>query len=71
VKNQSKLNHKIVDDVSIGLLLKDVPSSNVSFQLFDNGPALHENTCFYRFKTWYDRNLDLYGIKQQYSILRV
>lgn len=68
LNNEQLLDYSIVDDVAIGLLLKNIGGPNV-YLPFHEGVTLEPNCCFYRFKSD-NRIQDITNILKQYSLLK-
>ena len=69
VDHQTELDHSVVDDVSIGILLKDVTCTRFQSQFNDTGPCIDKDRCFYRFQWWEQRWRDVSRIEQQYQLM--
>jgi hypothetical protein len=50
ISHKSELDRNIIDDIAIGLILKNKEYNNFTSQLKENVSDLVENTCFYRCK---------------------
>ena len=71
VDHQSELNDKVVDDVAIGALLKDVPYTRFQSQWHEEDVGLKEGKCFYRYRWGSSRMEDVCKIAEQYQLLDV
>lgn len=66
--NEELLDYSIIDDVSIGLLLKNIGGPNLCLPFYE-GNGLIDDCCFYRFKSD-NRNHDILNISNQYRLLK-
>lgn len=65
VKNASECNRTLIDDVSIGVFLKNIPSTHIPFS---ESIELVPNCCFYRFRDYsYDRSQNVIDMGLHYS----
>lgn len=69
VDNQHTLNVNVVDDVAIGIIMKQKQLPNL-FLNFENGPMTDKNIVFFRFCNKNDRMNDSKRMEIQYSLFK-
>lgn len=68
VDNYAKLTDNVVDDVAIGVLMRDKQLPNLYLR-FEDGPSTDRSIVFFRFKRNEDRYKDYLRMTEQYIFL--
>lgn len=67
--NHFRLTDNVVDDVAIGVLMKDKQIPNLYLR-FESGPSTDRSIVFFRFKRNEDRKKDYLRMIEQYQLLK-